>query len=82
MVDPLLEGFDMPIMIDMPIVNPAIPSQRRVVRSLGPNTSSPNGCVFGAVACCVCCIVPASTPWSGLPEMVACSSVRFNAAAG
>jgi hypothetical protein len=27
------------------IRNPAVPSQRRVVPSLGPNPSPPNGCV-------------------------------------
>jgi hypothetical protein len=48
------------------IRNPAIPGQRRVVPSLGPNASSPNGCLCGALACCVCFIVPASAPWSGL----------------
>jgi hypothetical protein len=39
------------------IRNPAIPSQRRVVRSLGSNAEPPKGCVCGALAWYLCCIV-------------------------
>ena len=67
MSNPSRSGSTITVVPRLLIRNPAIPSQRRVVPSFGPNPSPPNGCVFGALACCVCCIVPASAPWNGLP---------------
>ena len=62
------------------IRNPAIPSQRRVVPSVGPNASPPNGCVLGLWLLCLLhrsCL--GAVEWVAL--MVACFVVHLNAAA-
>jgi hypothetical protein len=60
MSNPCRSGSTMIVVPRLLIRNPAIRSQRRVVPSLGSNAAPPKVWVFGALACYLCCIVPAS----------------------